>query len=164
VELGEQPRGRRIAAGVALIVIGLVLYALKEWDGLTEGAVPLIIGSVFLAFYFYTRNFGLLIPGAIMSGLGIGLVLEESLRSPGNFVLIGLGGGFVTISLVALLYERKNQWWALIPGGVLLLLGFPDTQDIVRALFENWPLILVAVGVLILLGGLLRSRAGAGSE
>ena len=124
----------------------------------------LIIGSVFIAFYFYTRNFGLLIPGSIMTGLGIGLVLEESMRAPGNFVLIGLGGGFVTIFLVALLYERKKQWWALIPGGVLLLLGLPDTQDIVRAVFQNWPLILVIVGVLILLGALVRGRTDADAE
>jgi hypothetical protein len=41
------------------------------------------------------------------------------------------------------------------------VLAFPRTESIASYLFENWPLILVVIGIVILLGALGK---GKGSE
>ena len=77
---------------------------------------------------------------------------------------LGLGLGFVAIFLIAFLYERKSHWWPLIPGTVLILLGLRRMEEVFGWLLRNWPLILVIIGVLILLGALRPARKSADTE
>jgi hypothetical protein len=145
-------RERRIAAGLTLIVLGGILYLLERSVGIDAAAVLLIIGGAFLAYYFYKREYGLLIPACIMLGLGTGTVVSQTQYDYGQPSLWGLGLGFISIFIIAWITQRESHWWPLIPGGILVLLGLPRTQGIIEFLFDNWPLILVAVGVLILIG------------
>jgi hypothetical protein len=154
-------RNRRVRVGAKLILVGLVLFVLLRTDLLAGNAIPVVLGAAFLVAYLVQRRHGFLIPGSLLLGLGLGQGLEEwfSIRVQGE--QLGLGLGFLAIYVIALLYEKRSYWWPLIPGGILTVVAFPRTENIASYLFENWPLILVVVGVVILLGALGK---GKGSE
>ncbi len=154
----------QIAAGLALIVLGGVLLFLERLD--SEAHVHLLfvlLGGVFVAGYLYKRAFGLLIPGALLLGIGVGLAFED-LR-PGLFVdgenfSLGLGLGFILIYVASLLYERQNRWWPLIPGGFLIVVSLPDVVWVDDVL-DFWPLAVMAVGVFLLFRAVVsRQRDG----
>lgn len=150
----------RVATGVMLIVLGLGLYGMQFVEGAGESVVLCLLGGLFVAGYLFTRGYALLVVGAIVFGLGIGSFGERELWFYGEFSKIGLGVGFVLIYVIQLLYERRSHWWPLIPGGVMLLLGFNAWRNFRLFLFSEggWPLILVIVGGLILLGAFRRPR------
>jgi len=152
-------KNRRMNAGLILIALGLGLYLIDRVEGIGEEAVLLIIGTVFLIAYFVRKNYGLLIPGCILLGLGIGNVGEGSLVGFGEPQMLGLGMGFIAIYVIARLNEGKSQWWPLIPGGVLVVMAIPGTHDFFAYVWSHWQLILVFIGVLILVGA-FKSREG----
>ncbi len=145
-------RSRRMSAGLILIAIGLGLFLIDRVEGIGEEAVLLIIGAAFLIAYFVRKNYGLLIPGCILLGLGIGNVGRGSFLAFGESSLLGLGFGFVAIYVIARLNEGKSPWWPLIPGGVMLVMAFPSSHRFVEYLWSHWQLLLVLIGVLILIG------------
>jgi hypothetical protein len=141
--MGE-PRRRHIYSGLALIVLGLTLYAVQGMEGLGRSALFFLVGGAFLAAYFYRKDFDLLIPAGLICGIGAGMLDSVPM-------LAGIGGGFVAITIVALIYERRFEGWLLIPGAVLLLVGLREMQ-ILEYFIKHWPLLVVVAGVLILLG------------
>jgi hypothetical protein len=147
-----EERQRRFAAGIALIVIGAVLFFLERSRGIDAAAVFLIVGSAFFAAYLYRREYGYLVPAGILLGLGTGTILGQTRYAFGDATLFGLGLGFIAIYVMSLVYERKNRWWPLIPGGVLMVLNFPRAREAVEFIFDNWPLLLVIAGALIIVG------------
>lgn len=150
-------RTRAIVAGIALIALGLGIWYLKDQE-VGAGYVLILVGGIFCAAYFFTKQYGYLVPGCITLGLGLPAVMQEV----GIFTLdtvVFLGGGFIAIYLIQLLYERKAHWWPLIPGAILILTGFNRFDDVFRLLADNWPLVLVVVGVLIILGAIFRKPA-----
>ena len=150
--MNKQQSGR-VAAGLALILLGAALYVLERNAGLDAAAVFFLIGGAFLAGYLYRREFGLLIPAGILLGLGTGTIMEQTRFNYGQPTLWGLGLGFVSIYVIGLIYERKGRWWPLIPGGVLILVGLPTGNQMINYVFTyGWPLGLVLVGVLVLFG------------
>ena len=70
-------------------------------------------------------------------------------------MLVGLGGGFVALTVIALLYERRFEGWPLIPGAVLIVVGLRETR-ILEYFIDHWPLLLVVIGVLVLFGAVGR--------
>src|SRR3982074_2073998 len=62
--------------GVILIVIGAALFAVQLLH-LDADVIVLIIGLVFATAFVGTRRYGLLIPAAILTGLGTGILLED---------------------------------------------------------------------------------------
>ncbi|MYB17573.1 MAG: hypothetical protein F4Y16_01045 [Holophagales bacterium] len=154
----------QIAAGLALIVLGGVLLFLERLDSGAHGYLLFIlIGGVFVAGYLYKRAFGLLIPGALLLGIGGGLVFEDLHSGPfvdGDNVALGLGLGFILIYVASLLYERQNRWWPLIPGGFLVIASLPEFVW-VEDVLDFWPVGVMAVGVLLLFRGVAsRQREG----
>jgi hypothetical protein len=159
--MNESKRGR-MSVGLILIVIGLGFYLINRFEGISEEAILLIIGAAFLVGYFVRKNYALLIPGCILSGLGIGGLGEGSFLAFGEASMLGLGFGFVAIFVIAWLNERKSHWWPLIPGGVLLIMAIPRTQGFFEYLWQHWELILIIIGVLIVLGA-FRDKGEIGS-
>lgn len=151
--MGESKRGR-LTAGLILIVIGLGFFLIERYEGIGEEAVLLIIGAAFLVGYFVRQNYGLLIPGCILLGLGIGGLGSDSFLAFGDSERLGLGFGFVAIFVISWLKERSRHWWPLIPGGILLIMAIPRTQGFFEYLWQHWQLILVIIGVLIVIGAL----------
>jgi hypothetical protein len=112
-----------------------------------------LLGLVFLIPYVFTRSYGLLIPGCILTGIGIGLVFDRPPLGTAIAVPIGLGLGFIAIFVIHLIVARRSHWWPLIPGSVLVLVGIVEGIPQAQVLFEKgWPLILVLIGLAILAG------------
>ena len=144
----SEPRSQRTVAGLVLIVLGVVL----------------LIGVAFLTAYFLQRNYGYLIPGCILTGLGAGSLYDGSFPSLDSS-LFGLGCGFIAIWLIGWIFHRRTgSWWPLIPGGVLILLSLPDTDRILRSIFRNWPVILIGVGVVLVVSAWWRQASGDTAE
>ena len=148
----DKQRKSSIASVATLIAIGLLLFWLNSVEDIADSVLFFVIGSLFLGAYLYSKNYGLLIPGCLMLGLGSGTLLHR-VRKFDDPWQIGLGVGFIAIFVIALIYEKRSHWWPLIPGGVLLISAFSIGNQLMRFLFSGgWPLVLVVIGVIIVLG------------
>jgi hypothetical protein len=120
------------------------------------GAIFLVgLGLGFWTIYLTNHDFWwAIIPGGVLLTLGIVTLSEEyiSSNSEGGVFFIGLA---ITFLLVALLAKPKeNFWWAYIPGGVLLILGFFSISSLRPFINIIWPIALIFVGGIILLRNL----------
>lgn len=132
-----------------ILVAGGILFLLGQFPifGDFGSVVLLLIGGIFMYAYFTTKashRIGFLIPGAILLGIGAGEVIKAF---PGATWLMGditpltLGLGFCLIWFL-----ERRQWWACIPGGILILAGLSSTA----ALGNLWPLLLIGLGLYLL--------------
>lgn len=148
----------RMIPGLILIVLGIV-FLLAQYFEFGPALFLVLLGLVFWVPYAITRSYGLLIPGCILTGIGIGLVFDRPPLSSAVTVPLGLGLGFIAIFVIHLIVTRHSHWWPLIPGGVLVLVGlaegFPQAQTLLE---KGWPLILVLIGLAILAGQFLPAR------
>lgn len=148
--------------GVVLVVIGLMAFAAQIWQNSVIGLwVLLALGVLFLAWGVVTRNVGPLIPGGILSGLGVGVLLANGMpgawseMTNGGIVVLCLGLGFLSIVPLSAMVSGKAQLWAMIPGGILTLVGvalFAGNMGVQLLALAGyaWPLILIAIGVYII--------------
>jgi hypothetical protein len=141
----------------ALVLIGIgVVLLVAQLTGVGPEAVVAIIGMGFLIAYAATRTYGFLIPGGIMTGLGIGIVIEtQAVGSRGEPVLLGLGIGFLTIYAVDAIMRRSEAlWWPVIPGGILATIGVlvgTGREGWLENAGSWWPAVLIVIGAMILL-------------
>ena len=150
-----EPGGNRALAGAVLVVLGLGLFALQIVGGLGDAVVLFLIGGVFVFFYFARRIYGLLIPGCILLGLGLGRVGEVGGFASGDVEPVGLGVGFLSIYLIDSIYRGRTHWWPLIPGLILTLGGIARlSADAQRLVAVGWPILLILAGLTLLAGGL----------
>ncbi len=151
--MDDQNRGRMIA-GAVLILLGVAFFAMQFFGGLGASAILFVVGLIFLVAYFYTRTYGFLIPGCILAGLALGQVAARGgLFAVNGLSGIGLGIGFLAIFVIDWLYTRNMRWWPLIPGGIITLGGIASANEKLQELLsKGWPLILVAIGLVILAG------------
>jgi hypothetical protein len=148
-------RKNRIFTGLMMVLGGIALYVSLRMD--LSLNVQLIIGLAFLTMYFYRRNAGFLIPGCILLGLSIKHFMHTNFDIPRSSVL-SLGLGFLSIFFISLAYERRTDyWWALIPGGLMVLSGWKGADEIRVFLFDNWPLLIIGIGIFILIGAFRKS-------
>ncbi len=119
----EQGR-RKNALAIALIGVGALMLSgrvLPNFDAIQPGIILLTISSCFFFFSFWQRIFGLMIPGAILAGLGIGVPLAE--LTNGVSVLWGLAAAFIAIAVLGRGMFRVNSSWATIPASILFVIG-----------------------------------------
>lgn len=150
----------RIFTGLSLVVVGLALYGLQF---LHVGFRPLaltLIGALLVAGYFNSRSYLSLVLGCILGGLGIGLFGAPRWWIVHEFTSVGLGIGFALIYGIRLAYERRSHWWPLIPMLVFFLLGFQKWRAFRQFIFSSrgWPILIVIIGGLIVLGALGRGK------
>jgi hypothetical protein len=140
---------RRNSILPGLILIGLGVLFLVGRSVYLGGWIWLVgLGAVFIIAYLSSRSYGLLIPGCILVGLGLGDALGQS--------SLGLGLGFVAIFVVDTLVKgRASHWWPLIPGVIIAGDALANTRigalGTLRSITTDWwPLLLIGLGLLIL--------------
>lgn len=145
---------RNLVPGLVLIALGAFLFFVQA-TGVGGEAVLVIIGAGFLIAYAVTRQYGFLVPGGIITGLGLGVIWEVSAPTAGGVVLIGLGLGFVSIWLLDVVMRHTPvPWWPLIPGGILATIGVlveTGQEGLLSEMTWLWPVGLIVVGAVLLL-------------
>ena len=114
----------RWIGGIILILIGAGLLAGQFVPDIGRYA-PLVIGLGLLIIFLFTRNAGALIGGFIVTGIGVGLLLQTQFpASGGAWIPLCLGLGFLGIWVFGgLLRMPEARFWPLIPGGILTFVG-----------------------------------------
>jgi hypothetical protein len=137
--------------GLILVLLGLLLLVVLRTEVGGE-AIPLFIGVGFLIAYAATRQYGFLVPGGVLTGLGAGVVVAAA-DGAGTAPVLGLGLGFLGIAVVDRLVRGSAPgfWWPVIPGGILTVVGLATmraTQPLMRYIV---PGLLVVVGLALVL-------------
>jgi hypothetical protein len=155
------PRRRRaprsdpggLVAGLVIAGIGLFFLA-GQLDPDIGRFVTLFIGLALLAVFVLRREYGFLVPGSILTGVGIGIVLDSVISgdAESGVMMLAIAGGFLGIWVIGSLYRLpQNHWWPLIPGGILTLIGLVQlTRTDVAGALQFWPVILIVVGAFVL--------------
>jgi len=156
----------QIVLAIVLIVIGIGGFVVQATEGQVDvgGIVVLSIGLGLLAAFTYTRHYGYLVPGGILTGLGGGIALQDTFTwtgdTSGGVIVLGLGLGFVSIWVIGQLVNvQRALWWPLVPGGILAIVGCALLVggDAVRVL-DWWGLVLIAIGLFVLWRAFGQSR------
>lgn len=160
--VGQVRRGRVVAGGVLLAVALSALLAPYLPRAMSGVLMPALLGVVFIVWGALARSRGLLVPGGILVGVGVGAWLQLS-YGPAAF-LLALAGGFLLISVLSFALfgaERCHRWtiWPALGLGIAAAVtgGGPEVRAVFRALHDYWPYALILVA-LLLIGSGLRDR------
>jgi len=111
-----------VAAGVIFLLDNLGLIML-DWE-LLIGPMFGIGGLVFLmVFILNTDEWWALIPGFILMGIGIIVFMSDNMQAAADRWSGAVFLGFLGVAFLMIYITHVNQWWAIIPGGVLLTLA-----------------------------------------
>ncbi len=159
----DVPRNRTTVA-VILLVVGVIALLANITQSSVLGLLMLpALGLLFLGLGVTTHRFGFIIPGGILTGLGIATFLSIQVFTPGDqetggVVVLGLGLGFLVIPVFGhfMSEPRGNHVWAFVPGIILGLIGLAlfagdAGLNLLSALGQIWPVILLAIGLYLLL-------------
>ncbi len=159
------PRQGLIVAGAVLITVGVLVMVATFFQSELAGLLVLpLLGLTFLTWGVVAREAGPVIPGSILTGLGLGTIISQEWPTTlagdvqGAVALIGLALGFLAIApLTGLFAQGHSHYWALIPGGFLLLLGISlllGALGLVTFLsMYVWPTFIVAFGLFLIWRG-----------
>jgi hypothetical protein len=150
--------------GAILIGIGLAFLA-GQLIPHAGDYIVVAIGLTFLAAFLVTREYGFLVPGGIVTGVGTGIVFASNLPGVegGSLFMLSLGFGFIAIWVIGLVFRvRENHPWPLIPG---LILGGIGAASLAGTRYSEigrygWPIALIALGAILLIRGWVRRPDG----
>lgn len=146
-------------AGLVISGIGLFFLA-NQLDSNIGRFVTLFIGLALLAVFVVKREYGFLVPGSILTGVGIGIVLDSAASgdAESGVMMLAIAGGFLGIWVLGSLYRLpQNHWWPLIPGGILTLIGLVQlTRTDVAGAMRLWPILLILLGAFVLAKAITR--------
>jgi len=141
-----------VIPGLILVYLGAMIALdslIPNFSGIYGGAAFLaVIGLSFWIVYFMNRSYWwAVIPGGVMVTLALVAGLSELV--PGDYLggtfFLGLG---LTFGLVAILPTPGGRMhWALIPGGILFLMGIIITAVSTRFANLVWPVALILAGL-----------------
>lgn len=118
----------RVMWGGILIIAGL-LFLLESLGFLFMGSIwPVFFGIAGLLFLITfirdTNHWWSVIPGMTLMSLAVVVLLNAIAPRTGDLVSGSLFLGGIGISFILILIaSRGRQWWAIIPGGVLVTLA-----------------------------------------
>lgn len=160
----RKSRREPLVGGMVLVIIGVALLVAQAAPQFGQYIV-LVVGLGLLAIFAFTRAYGALVGGSIVTGVGAGVAIAASSTGEvaGAAVVLSLGLGFVAVWAISyLLRMPERHWWPLVPGvilasiGVALLLG-----GAAQNLISYWPVALIALGVLVIGQAFVASRRTA---
>lgn len=113
-----------------IAILGGILIVLGQFMDLDPAMpwVTLVLGLAMLGYGILMRTAAGLIPGGIVTGVGVGLTvigpatIDSGERGAGLFLLC-LALGFLSIPVTTRLLTEEMHWWGFIPGGIIFLVG-----------------------------------------
>jgi hypothetical protein len=119
----------RAIGGILLIIVGILL--LLQNLGVFEVIIALIWASIFAAggliflYMFLTdrANWWAVIPGFALLGIAALIALDELWPQVGGAVGAALFLGGIGLAFWVIYFQKREFWWAVIPGGVMLTLA-----------------------------------------
>lgn len=161
-QLTDRKNINAMMAGTLLVLFG-ILSLTANFISLPAGMMLAVPGVIFLAWGLLRRKTGLVIPGCILTGLSMGVLVNETLLPTLNdtmssaVYLMSLAVAFFGI-IVLSVYTGRGQisWWPIFPGGALaffslLIFSGADGLLVLEKLNLFWPVILVLIGLSIII-------------
>ena len=149
-------RNHRIVAGVILVLFGLATL-LQRWLDIGNYIV-IVLGVGMLVWGSISHRSGWIIPGGVLSGIGLGILAMQGpwqipIADQNGVFLLCFAMGWFLITLLTALFTC-TQWWALIPGGIMALIGgsILVTNGAIRWMDLNlvYAFILIVIGLILL--------------
>jgi hypothetical protein len=137
-----------------VFIVGGILFLLQSLEVLKGGdlfwgLLFLLVGCLFLSAFWTNRSqWWYIVPGMLFLGIGASSLsqafLPEDIANTldGVFVLGGLGIGFWLVYLVS-----PANWWAIIPGGVMVSLAVVSVLDEVVQDKDTGGVFLIGLGL-----------------
>jgi hypothetical protein len=121
----DNHHNHRIAAGVILIIFGAATL-LQHWLNLGDYII-LSLGLGMLVWGSVSCRTGWIIPGGVLTGIGLGILAMEGhwffpVGDQNGVFLICFALGWFLIAVLTSLFTC-TQWWALVPGGIMAVVG-----------------------------------------
>lgn len=146
-----------VIPGFTLLGLAILMGTAALHSGLEDlVGVPLFLGAIgasFWVIYATQRRFWwAIIPGGVMFSVAL-LVFLEALPLPFDVawvIMLGIAATFGAVSMVRT-ENGKRLSWALIPAGILGIIGLMLMVEAVALLRYVWPVALIAGGVVFLL-------------
>ena len=141
-----------VIPGMALLGLGATVgLGVVGLGGLLDGSVFLgALGVAFWLVYLRERqHWWAIIPGGVLATLAIVAGMDDIvpwIETEGLF-FFGLALTFALVYLLSGLAGRQS--WALIPAGVLFLIGVIVTLATSSLLSFVWPAVLIVVGIVL---------------
>lgn len=159
---------RGLGAGLVLLLVGLYIVLARTVGFGGPGPVLLLIGSILVLLSAARRWRGPIAPGAVLVGLGAGLILQtpfDAWMPHWATVLLGLGAGFLLAAALEEAAGRTRATWPIVPGITLVVIALvaaaSQRLDLARAfqrLDAVWPWTLVVAGLLLVARALWRNK------
>lgn len=166
-----------LLGGLLLIfggLLALVAQFVPDSWGFSYGLVVLLgLGAAFILAGILSRHTGWFIPGGILTGIGAGVALVDGPLArllpanllpvdDGGLFMLAFAGGWFLITVLTAIFTDETQWWPLIPGAIMALIGLAAGfgrvfATVLSLLGQLWPLALILVGLYVLFAG-RRSR------
>jgi hypothetical protein len=154
-----------IIAGIMLVLAGATFLAGQYVDiKIMTLALPMF-GVLMLGAGVFRRSSGWMIPGGILTGVGLGvLLIEDTALDEDAVLLLTIAFGFALITVLSRLFAERALYWPLIPGSLMALVGVGFLlggvwMQVLEVIGSLWPVGLIAVGVAIVAAAVLRKKA-----
>ena len=158
--LSTPARNNQLTGGIVLIGLG-IFFLLERVLQIGWLALP-IQASLFLVAGVLTRKSGWFIPAGILGGLSLAIYMSQGSYqfagedAKGGAFLLGFALGWISIPVLSKLFTHDSHWWALIPGGIMALIGSAilfggAALQALEYLQYVWPLGLIVAGLYFLL-------------
>ncbi len=160
--MAKNPQRVNIAA-IILIAVGVLALVANIVRSQLVGALFLpAFGLAFIGWGLTQKRQGPLVPGGVLTGLGVGTFLSTQTYASANdnfktgLVLLCMGLGFLVIIPLTAMIRHEQQRWELVPGLLLSALGLVFVLQNAKALNvlyqfgTYWPVLLIALGVFYL--------------
>jgi hypothetical protein len=154
--------------GVLLVLLGAGLLLQYLFPQVSVGTLLLLaVGLAFIAGWLLGGSWLSMFPGVLITALGLAELIEDlALLGPPGVDVPGLSStalalGFLVIWLIGYLLGRRSTW-PLWGAGLFGLIGFAQLSGRLVGVPELgllWPIIIIAIGLLLVLNARRRQPA-----
>lgn len=155
----------RIFWGILLVLGGIALlldnFNILRISGLIWGIILGVGGMVFLSVYFENRSlWWTLIPAVTLLSICVAALVESLFPSVSEYIVgvIVLGG--IGLSFFVVYLVNHENWWAIIPAGVLVTLGIISVVEAGNINVDTGGYFFIGIGLTFLLLAILPTPHG----